>query len=325
MGHLASTELVMAELVPEGSPPPRRPRPPSWLRRHLPLILFVATCLTTFLAGSQLTNVVLYTLEYVAEHHSWPTDLQKIGHQLPGWCYDGLIYAASIMTILLSHEMGHYLQTRRYGVPASLPIFLPMPIGPIGTIGAVIGMRPGVGDRKAIFDIGITGPLAGLVPTLFFCVVGLRHAGFVPGSEQYGEPLLIQLLAWLRFGPRPEGLIGIHNPMLFAAWVGLLITSLNLLPIGQLDGGHILYALLRKKAHHVASLLLMAAAAAVVVATVIFDYYIWTVMILLLLVMGPNHPPTANDDVPLGPTRIVLGWLTLAFVLVGFTPMPFKL
>ena len=117
----------------------------------------------------------------------------------------------------------------------------------------------------------------------------------------------------------------ILHPMAFAGWVGLLITSLNLIPIGQLDGGHVLYALLRTKAHRVAEFLLMAAAVAVVIGAVVFHYPAWILMVLLLFVMGPIHPPTADDDVPLGTTRIVLGWLTLAFIFVGFTPTPFKM
>jgi len=109
------------------------------------------------------------------------------------------------------------------------------------------------------------------------------------------------------------------HPIAFAGWVGLLITALNLMPIGQLDGGHILYGLLRTKAHKVATTLLLAA----VVAVVYFQLWGWIVMLMLLMIMGPVHPPTANDQVSLGPVRIVLGWLTLAFIPIGFTPTPF--
>lgn len=296
-------EPILAELVPSQTTARPAAVPAPW-RRHLPLILFLATCLSTFFVGT------FYVFGSLSE---------------------GLIYAASLMTILVCHEMGHYVQARRYHVPASLPYFVPVPIPPIGTMGAVIAMRPGVGDRKAMFDIGITGPLAGLVPTLVFCVVGLQHAelkqiaprdGF---SWVFNEPLLMQFLSHYYVGPRPEGHDVILNPTLFASWVGLLITSLNLIPIGQLDGGHILYALLRKKAHFVASWLLKAAMVGVAAIFVIYRQPVWILMILLLVLVGPYHPPTANDNVPLGPARIVLGWLTLAFVLVGFTPIPMQL
>jgi len=301
--YASSAEPILAELVPEPVPRPvagRRRGGRSAFWRYLPFFLFPATCLTTLLVG-------------------W-INFESL--------YYGFVYAACLMTILLCHEMGHYLQARRYRVPATLPFFLPVPIPPIGTMGAVIAMQPGVGNRKAIFDIGITGPLAGLVPTMIFCVVGLRYSYFVTptgDSLQMGFPLLMQAIAWLALPLGPDGFILKMHPMAFAAWVGLLITSLNLIPIGQLDGGHVLYALLRKRAHRVASTLLMAATVAVVFVAIRYHYPIWVVMILLLLAMGPNHPPTANDNVPLGAWRVVLGWLTLAFVLVGFTPMPFKM
>jgi membrane-associated protease RseP (regulator of RpoE activity) len=230
------------------------------------------------------------------------------------------------MTILVCHELGHFFQARRYGVPATLPIFLPVPVPPIGTLGAVIAMSSRIPSRKALFDIGITGPLLGLIPTMACILLGLAWSRVdvllpgPPGSE-LGEPLLFRLLAYLRFGPIPEGHTVYLHPIGVAGWVGLLITSLNLFPIGQLDGGHVLYALLRKNAHRVASLLLLAAA----VAVVIFGYYWWFLMLFLIMLMGPKHPPTADDHVRLGPTRIVLGWLTLAFLPIGFTPNPFAM
>jgi membrane-associated protease RseP (regulator of RpoE activity) len=116
----------------------------------------------------------------------------------------------------------------------------------------------------------------------------------------------------------PQGYDLVLHPVAMAGWVGLFITSLNLIPIGQLDGGHVLYALLRRKAHKVATLLLFSA----VLVVILHGLWQWSVMLLLLLVMGPIHPPTANDDEPLGMGRIILGWLTLAFIIVGFTPMP---
>ncbi len=211
-------------------------------RWRLPLLLFVATCLSTLEAGG--ADVTL------GEH--WWADLLM-----------GFRYAVPVMTILICHEMGHFIQAHRYGVYASLPYFIPMPLSPLGTLGAVIAMEPRVGHRRALFDIGITGPLAGLVPTLIFLVVGLQHSrlGIPSGHGMfYGDPLLFQFLAHCILGPIPQSYQVVADPMAFAGWVGLLVTSLNLIPIGQLDGGHILYALLRKKAHKVASLLLFGAA-----------------------------------------------------------------
>jgi membrane-associated protease RseP (regulator of RpoE activity) len=201
-----------------------------------------------------------------------------------------------------------------------------MPFSPIGTMGAVIAMEPRVGHRRALFDIGITGPLAGLVPTMIFLIVGLHYSTLVaPGKygAQYGDPLLFQFLAHWILGPIHDGRVVLADPMAFAGWVGLLITSLNLMPIGQLDGGHILYAILRRKAHKVANFLLFAALVSVVLWWE--QLWPWMLMIVLLFMMGPKHPPTADDDEPLGTGRMILGWLTLAFIVIGFTPVPMPL
>jgi len=294
---------VTVEVVPEPpeeqwAPPPRRFRRRVWV----PVILFVLTCASTLEVGSRLGS---------AGSKPW-------------------MYALPLMTILLCHEAGHFLQAWRYRVFASFPYFIPMPYSPIGTLGAVIGMEARVGDRKALFDIGITGPLAGLVPTIVCCTLGLRWSELVrvpdgiPGS--LGEPLLFKGLAWMTFGRLPEGVDILLHPVAYAGWVGLLITALNLFPIGQLDGGHVLYGLLRRRAHSVAWLLLVGAGASMLIAAFGCGYVPvlqWLLMSVLLLAMGPRHPPTANDYVPLGPIRQVLGWLTLAFVPIGFTPVPF--
>ncbi len=230
------------------------------------------------------------------------------------------------MTTLLAHELGHFFQARRYGVPASLPYFIPMPTSPIGTMGAVILMQPGRGDRRAIFDIAVTGPLAGLVPALLFSIVGLQGSHVVriadaPAGPILGEPILFRLLAFVTFGPVPAGHDIALNAVAYAGWVGIFITALNLIPIGQLDGGHILYALLLKRAHIVAQSLLLAAG----VAVVVWGYWGWILMIALLMLMGPAHPPTANDHVDLGTGRTILGWASLLFVPLGFTAMPFSM
>ncbi len=301
-------EIIRAEVVEviPGEPwqwrevRPVRPRR-RWL---LHVLLFVATCLSTWLAGTGMVT--------------------EDGFQ---GILMGLWYAVPVMTILLCHEMGHFLQACRYGVYASLPYFIPMPIiSPFGTMGAVIAMEPRIGGRRALFDIGITGPLAGLVPTFIFLIIGLQHSKFAfPSSGEFvfgASPLLTFLTNCIR-GPAPRGMGVDLDPMAFAGWVGLFITSLNLIPIGQLDGGHVLYALLRRKAHKVAKFLLFAALFLVILNWQ--QLHIWTPMLILLFLMGPIHPPTADDDEPLGIVRIILGWLTLAFIVVSFTPMPISL
>jgi membrane-associated protease RseP (regulator of RpoE activity) len=238
----------------------------------------------------------------------------------------GWAFSLALMTTLLAHELGHFLQARRYGVPASLPYFIPMPLSPIGTMGAVIVMSPGKGDRRTLFDIAVSGPLAGLVPAVLFCILGLHWSEVVQLTGQpigltLGEPIFFKLLSYLTFGPLAQDQDVALHPVAFAGWVGIFITALNLIPIGQLDGGHILYALLLRRAGRVAQVLLAAA----MIAVVIWGYWGWTLMIFLLMLMGPVHPPTANDDMPLGTGRTILGWASLLFVLVGFTPTPFGL
>jgi membrane-associated protease RseP (regulator of RpoE activity) len=286
------------------------PPPPA---RHIwgPLVLFVATCATTFLAGTLFSNRF--------PDDWWPSS---------DWCpamVDGLMYSGAVMTILLCHEMGHFLQALRYGVYASLPYFLPMPLPPIGTFGAVIRMDPRRGDRKAIFDIGISGPLAGLVPTMIFLLLGIQwsHIAPIPPGEQLklGEPLLMQYFIELLKTPIPAGYQLVWHPIAVAGWVGLLITSINLVPIGQLDGGHILYGMFRKKAN-LASLVVLALAVSASIRLMLTN---WWLMLGLVMVLGTSHPPTADDSVPLGIPRYVLGILVLAFLFFGFTPIPLSM
>ncbi len=267
---------------------------------------------------------------------------ENVGRPFPKWpvflflatCYTtysigGLAYSMALMLILTCHEFGHYLQARRFHVPASLPYFIPLPFPPLGTMGAVIAMRGNSWNRKELFDIGISGPLAGLVPALVCCIIGLQYStvidipapGTAPAGTELGEPLLFRFLEFLVFGSLPEGKTIALGPLGYAGWVGIFITALNLMPISQLDGGHVLYALLRRKAHIVASLLLAAA----IVAVLMTGNYQWSLMLFLLILIGPNHPPTADDNVPLGTPRIILGWITLAFVIIGFTPTPFSM
>ena len=244
----------------ETTAPPATERRTRWV---LPLVLFVATCFSTFLLG-------------------------------------GPPYMLALMTILTAHELGHYFQARRYGVPATLPYFLPMPLTPIGTMGAVIAMRPQTANRRALFDLAITGPIAGLIPSVVLSFIGLRLSEVTPADAvdglKLGEPLVFKLLSYLALGPVAEGYDVLLHPLAYAGWVGFFITALNLLPIGQLDGGHILYALVPAKAPRISTVLFFAAVAGVVAG----GYWHWSLMIMLLALLGVRHPPTAGDDVELG-------------------------
>lgn len=271
----------------DGWEPARGPHPGIRARKRRALVLFLLTCLSTYLTG-------------------------------------GLSYAVPVMLILLAHEMGHFLQAVRYGVPASLPYFIPMPfISPFGTMGAVIFQGRGSANRKVMFDIAISGPLAGLVLALPITYIGLTQSTIQPLPSNvetliFGEPLIFKWMTRWIHGPVPEGYETMISPLGFAGWVGIFITALNLIPIGQLDGGHVLYTLIGRRAHTVA-LLLLALAVGFMVYTQSPAYGL---MVLLLILIGPKHPPTADDTVPLGWPRIILGWLTLAFLFLGFTPTP---
>ena len=300
-------------LEPPHTPrPPHTPGPPRTLntRPRLVLFLFVATCLSTTYAGS-----------FLADLTQGMTNSQIIWTMIGS----GLQFTAAVMAILIAHEMGHYLQARRYGVPATLPFFIPMPISPFGTMGAVILQSARSADRKVLFDIAVSGPLAGLVLTIPITLWGLQSVEIIELPENpsfpimvYGDPLMLQwMIEWVH-GPLGENETVNLNPLVFAGWVGIFITALNLLPIGQLDGGHILYTLIGRRAHLVAFGLIFAIA----------GYMIYTrdpafsVLLVLLVLMGPRHPPTSDDLMPLGTGRHLLGWFTLAFLGVGLTPAP---
>lgn len=270
------------------------------IRRMYPwsLILFAAACASTFYVGGQQAN----------------------GEFSP---VSGATYAAGVMGILLAHELGHYFQALRYGVPASPPMFIPMPFLPLGTMGAVIVQGAGFADRKALFDIAISGPLAGLVLALPIAWWGLQDSTVTTidptqGAVIFGDPLILEWMYEARHGVLAANQEVVLNPLLFAGWVGIFITALNLVPIGQLDGGHIAYTLIGRNAHRLA----YAVVGGSIVWMVSTRDPSFLLMIGLLYAFGLKHPPTANDSVRLGPVRTIAGWLSLAFVVIGFTPFP---
>ena len=238
----------------------------------------------------------------------------------------GMQYSAALMLILTCHEFGHYFQMRRYRISGSLPYFIPMPFGPIGTLGAVIAMDGRIPNRRALFDIGVSGPLAGLVPTMFCLYYGIKwsHVGPISGGGsaalEFGEPLLFQWYSWWIYGPLPGDMTLFMHPVAKAAWVGLLLTSLNLMPFSQLDGGHVFYALLGPRAERYSWGLFSA-----IILLVAFNWstlWHWTLILILLGYIGVSHPPTADDRIPLTSFRRLLGCCTLGFIILGFTPVP---
>ena len=239
--------------------------------------------------------------------------------------WTGTKYTAFLIAILGAHEAGHYFQIRRFGIPATFPLFIPFPLSPFGTMGAVIVQRGGMADRRQLFDIAVSGPLAGLCIALPVLYYGIATAPLASADAfvslqayvEYGQPLLVQgMMRWFYGTDGAAQHLMIHPHCSLA---GLdLHHRPDLLPIGQLDGGHLLYTLIGRPARWVAIGLLLAIAAWMLV-TWQFDYLL---IVLLLLCFGPRHPPTANDNIPLGAGRHVLGWLTLLFLVIGLTPQP---
>ena len=245
----------------------------------------------------------------------------------------GIRLVLGLMSILVAHEMGHYVACRIYGVNATLPFFIPAPWGPfgpgfawmplsfIGTFGALIRIKSPFPDRKALFDVGLAGPLAGFLVALPVLVLGLREARIVPATGDtagvsLGEPLLFHWAAYWVRGQVPEGMTLSLGPLGLAAWFGLLVTALNLMPVGQLDGGHVAYALLRKRALSVSRLVSALALVLVVLRP------LWLVWTIVLFVLGRRHPPTLADHRPVGRVRGVLGAVALLVFAVCFTPSP---
>ncbi|MCA9062210.1 MAG: site-2 protease family protein [Planctomycetaceae bacterium] len=295
-------------------------------------LLFFATMLSTFLVGSDFVLVrhIFNMMQVAGQLGNVPGDPGAFWDRVFNSQYyaalgdaiqNGLMYSLPLMAILLCHEMGHYLQAVRHRIPASLPFFIPLPVPPLGTMGAVIFQGRGTADRKQMFDIAVSGPLAGLaitLPVLYLGIKGSEYRPIPPGSLQFGDPLILTwMVEWLK-GARPPGQDLMMNGLALAGWVGVFITAMNLLPIGQLDGGHILYTLIGKRAHLVARL----AIGGIALMMILRQTYSYFLLLILLSLTGIRHPPTRNDSVPLGWKRHVTGWMTLAFFAIGFTPNP---
>ncbi len=250
--------------------------------------------------------------------------------QVPIQLLQGFWYSGTLLAILGAHEMGHYLLCRRYNVDASLPYFIPMP--PLffltGTLGAVIKIREAFPTRRVLFDIGVAGPIAGfvvLVPALFY---GMTLSNVVPeptqGSILYlGEPLLFKIATLAIIGPVREGYTVNIHPMVFAAWFGMLATALNLLPFGQLDGGHITYATLGRWSTPIS---IATVGSAVAMTFVSMSWLVMTVMMLvMLLTLGPRHPRVIYEHEPIGLERTLIAVFALIMFVLCFTPVPIQL
>jgi len=249
---------------------------------------------------------------------------------LPSLFVRGLWYSGTILGILGCHELGHYFACRYYDVDASLPFFIPVPPPFLtGTMGAFIRIREQIPSKKMLFDIGIAGPIAGFViavPTLFIGLA-LSHVVKLPdntgGMLELGEPLLFKFASWLVWGTQADGYSLNMHPMAFAAWFGMLATALNLFPIGQLDGGHISYAVLGPRWSTYVTFAMVGGA--IVLAGFTRSWIVWTTMIVAMLYFfGPRHPRVFDEHVPLGTTRLMLAAFAVVMFVLCFTPAPIR-
>ncbi len=275
-------------------------------RVGLPVVLFILTIFTTLLAGSYQEG---------GEPFRRPADLVK-----------GIPFSFTLMSILFVHEMGHYVTSKYYGVKTTLPYFIPGPWAPfgIGTFGAFIRMRSPILRKNALLDIGAAGPIAGFVVSIFAVGIGLYSSKIVEIQEgnallRLGDPLMFTFLAHFLGKVPPAGYDVALSSVAFAGWFGLFVTSMNLLPIGQLDGGHIAYALLGRKQRFLS----IGMVAILIILGVIGwpGWYIWAILISFL---GLQHPPTIDEDVPLDLKHQLIGWGSIVLFIVTFMPVPFK-
>jgi Zn-dependent protease len=288
----------------------KRKEKPIWVN----YFLLIATIITTVLTGSIL---------YIGNFDIWsmpnPMDVIRIENLF----YGAVLFALPLMSILIVHEMGHYFISKKHGISTSLPYFLPIPpILPsfnIGTFGALISSRDPMPDKKALFDVGIAGPLAGFIVAIPVTAIGIATANIVPisidslqsGETVFGSSFLIDIFAAIILDI-PKGFTIDMNPILFAGWVGLLITSLNLLPAGQLDGGHIFRAVLGEKQKY---------AGWIAIFIMILTGW-WFFAFVIIFLMGMMHPPPLNDDTGLDPKRKMLFLVAIAILFLCYIPFP---
>jgi membrane-associated protease RseP (regulator of RpoE activity) len=282
----------------------QRPRP---LHPLVNLACFLGTVFSTLVVGTLMA----------LDDWTWPTVLDVI--MGPSYWSLGFPYSASLILILGAHEMGHYVACRIYRIDSSLPFFLPAPHY-FGTFGAVIRIRASITNPRALFDIGVAGPIAGFVVAIPVLLHGLSHSTVVHQPPKTGDVgltpcLLLEMLYPLFFpGMRsPDATVRL-DPVFVAAWLGLLATALNLLPIGQLDGGHMLYAI-SKRAHHLVSRL--GIPVLIVGGAVLGGWHLVTFGVIFAI-LGPRHPPLLEEGQGLGPGRMVVAGISLAIFVLCF-------
>jgi membrane-associated protease RseP (regulator of RpoE activity) len=268
----------------------------------IPLILFILTIFTTLSAGAIWEGVDIF---------SEPSNILK------GWPF-----SLTLLCILLSHEFSHYIASRLHKTKATLPYFIPAPTA-IGTFGAIIKMKSPIKTRKALIDIGAAGPLAGFIVSIVASVIGLNLSQVVKSAEikgiGFGTSIIFWILSRFTIGDVPDGYAILLHPVAFAGWIGFLVTSLNLLPVGQLDGGHITYALFGQAHRYISKIFI-----AILFTLGVIAWYGWLVWAGLLLILGIKHPPVLFWEERLNPSRRIIGMLSIIIFILSFIPAPLQ-
>ena len=300
------------------TPGPEMPAVRVGSRPWVHLLLFVLTFVTMTLAGSS------FFLNYVSA-----VGTRRVSVTQAAALLGGLWFSVPALLILGSHEFGHYFACRYYRIPASLPYFVPAPaFSIVGTLGAVIRMAL-PRTRRALFDVGIAGPIAGFLVLLPLAIYGVSHSYVVrlpravalQGGLELGDPLLLTLLQKAFFGTLPNRALFVMHPTGFAAWFGLLATALNLFPAGQLDGGHIVHAIVGRASRYVTIVsILVLLAMAVFVSS---SWIVWSgLLVLMTYAFGLDHPRVGEEHLPLGTGRLILGVFAVVMFVLSFTPVP---
>ncbi len=297
-------------------------------RWWLHIVLFLGTFLTVQLGGVLLLGGSVHTLP--SFHGGW----HEVGQNLAYWLRAstaGIPFATALMAILLSHEMGHYLTAKRYAISASPPYFIPAPIefNFIGTFGAFIRLRSPIVDRRQLMDVGAAGPWVGFGVALIMLIIGVQRS-WIAAPGEFNAPMVVQLAAghlligdsvvtWAVRHVFVGDVTLVLHPIAVAGWIGILVTALNLLPLGQLDGGHILYALLGRHQRIVAA---VAWLGLLVMGQWFWPWWAWAGLTLLLGGGRLAHPQVLEWRRPLPASRIPLGWASVALLVATFTPVP---
>ena len=294
-----------------------QPYQPPQRRWWLHIALFLATLFTTTLVGAHMQYNFAHNLPFFDIEHL--TEIFTIGLRSPAMFASGLPFSLTLLTILMAHEMGHYLACLYHEVDATLPFFLPSPMPVTGTFGAFIRIRSAIYNKRVLFDIGIAGPIAGFIFLVPALGVGLAFSKILPGINhqgtlQLGVPALEWLAQRLVFPGTNVDDIYLH-PIARAAWVGMFATALNLLPAGQLDGGHIIYALLGKAHKWITQIFLVLL---LPMGKLWSGWWLWAVVLFLF---ARRHPPL-YDPSEMGKGRVQLGFVALLIFILCFSVTP---